>query len=308
VFVLDSTAEVFQTSFLKNGSREESDFGGAMFIDKAHLLLSSSTCEGNIGAGGGAIVLNRSTSVILDSQFLGNDGKGSGGSVYANAGSQYVIDRCLFKENKNIPPLDKQSSEKQIQGLDTRGGAIYTQSSEGSISNSLFIQNMTRGGSVVAVIDSVEDDVVFRNCTLDIDTDYFGDTFAVGWAFGDPPSFLNCIFVSDGLYSFFGRDGASVTHSFVEGGYPGEGNIEGNPKFVDPANGDYHLLRSSPCIDSGTDTGLTTDFDGNFRPIGDFDMGAFEYPLLRSDIDGSGKVDSTDLLILQEDWMKVSGS
>jgi len=98
-----------------------------------------------------------------------------------------------------------------------------------------------------------------------------------------------------------------VTYSNIEGGFPGEGNIDADPLFVDIENGDYHLQRGSPCIDSGTNTGLTEDFDGNDRPVGDYDMGAFEFPFLRSDIDGSGEVDSGDLLILREDWMKMSG-
>ncbi|MCA9437679.1 MAG: hypothetical protein KC978_17980, partial [Candidatus Omnitrophica bacterium] len=70
---------------------------------------------------------------------------------------------------------------------------------------------------------------------------------------------------------------------------------------------DYRLMRGSPCIEAGTDTGLTEDFDGNPRPVGDYDMGAFEYPLLRSDLNLDGRVDDTDLRILSRDWKKVSG-
>ena len=61
---------------------------------------------------------------------------------------------------------------------------------------------------------------------------------------------------------------ASVSYSDVEGGWPGEGNINAAPYFVDPNNGDYHLKSqdgrwdpaseswviddtSSPCIDAG---------------------------------------------------------
>ncbi|MCB9768444.1 MAG: hypothetical protein H6752_09630 [Candidatus Omnitrophica bacterium] len=82
-----------------------------------------------------------------------------------------------------------------------------------------------------------------------------------------------------------------------------KGNINSDPKFVDPENGDYRLQRGSPCIDSGTDTGLTTDLDGKPRPIGGYDMGAYEFPYLRSDIDGDGRVDENDLFIFQRDWL-----
>lgn len=48
---------------------------------------------------------------------------------------------------------------------------------------------------------------------------------------------------------------------------------------VDPQlDSSYHLLPNSPCIDAGTDMGITTDLDGNPRPQGGgFDIGAFEF-------------------------------
>ncbi|MCB9768554.1 MAG: hypothetical protein H6752_10190 [Candidatus Omnitrophica bacterium] len=72
--------------------------------------------------------------------------------------------------------------------------------------------------------------------------------------------------------------------------------------------GDLHLQRVDRlALTRGTDTGLTEDFDGSPRPIGRYDMGAFEFPLLRSDLNGDGEVDFTDLMILQSDWGKESG-
>jgi len=58
----------------------------------------------------------------------------------------------------------------------------------------------------------------------------------------------------------------------------GIGNIETDPLFVDAANGDYHLRAGSPCIDAGTDVGLTQDFEGNPVPQGKApDIGVYEY-------------------------------
>jgi parallel beta-helix repeat protein len=57
-------------------------------------------------------------------------------------------------------------------------------------------------------------------------------------------------------------------------------NISADPMFAGPDVGDYHLMDSSPCINTGTNDApglLDTDFDGNSRIVGDYvDMGAFE--------------------------------
>lgn len=71
------------------------------------------------------------------------------------------------------------------------------------------------------------------------------------------------------------------TYSCIEGGYTGTGNISTDPLFADAANGNYRLLVNSPAINKGSATaipaGLTTDFDGIARQIGNApDMGMYE--------------------------------
>ncbi|NOZ48986.1 MAG: hypothetical protein GXP37_02920 [Chloroflexi bacterium] len=72
-----------------------------------------------------------------------------------------------------------------------------------------------------------------------------------------------------------------VTYSIVEGGWSGEGNLDTDPQFMDPDNGDYHLAPWSPAIDAGTATGAPDhDLDGVPRPHAHNalpDMGAYEY-------------------------------
>jgi parallel beta-helix repeat protein len=66
---------------------------------------------------------------------------------------------------------------------------------------------------------------------------------------------------------------STVTYSDVQGGFPGEGNIDTDPLFADAANGDFHLLRDSPCIDAG-DPG--SDFTLEPEPNGGrINMGAY---------------------------------
>jgi parallel beta-helix repeat protein len=59
-----------------------------------------------------------------------------------------------------------------------------------------------------------------------------------------------------------------VTYSNIQGGWPGEGNINKVPRFIKPLKRDYRLQWKSPCIDTGNPDIL--DADGTRS-----DMGAF---------------------------------
>ena len=61
---------------------------------------------------------------------------------------------------------------------------------------------------------------------------------------------------------------------------PGDGDIEKDPIFLDPAKGDLHLAAGSPAINAGTDLSavVVADIEGNERPsYRQFEMGAFEF-------------------------------
>ena len=78
-----------------------------------------------------------------------------------------------------------------------------------------------------------------------------------------------------------------VSHSNVQGGWPGTGNVNVDPRFA--GGEDYHLTEGSPCIDAGTDAGVLADMDGGLRPQGTgFDIGADEHCAADADVDGDG--------------------
>ena len=80
-----------------------------------------------------------------------------------------------------------------------------------------------------------------------------------------------------------------TSYSDIMGGRIGEGNIDKDPVFVDPANDDFQIPCSSPCWNTGADSIQIEnswhycpgfDFDGNPRPDTFYfipDMGAYEY-------------------------------
>ena len=94
-----------------------------------------------------------------------------------------------------------------------------------------------------------------------------------------------------------------VTNSLISGpGWGGtNGNISGDPQFVDEPHGDYHLAATSPLINAGTTIGAPgSDLDGAPRDaqpdIGAFEFGGIPRPALTvtaEQLGGSGTVTSS---------------
>jgi PKD repeat protein len=79
-------------------------------------------------------------------------------------------------------------------------------------------------------------------------------------------------------------------------------NIQYDPLFVESAIGNFYLQSASPCIDAGTDVGLTEDYAGNPVPYWyGVDIGAYEYvgenPLLNANADASPTSGETSLTV-----------
>jgi hypothetical protein len=91
----------------------------------------------------------------------------------------------------------------------------------------------------------------------------------------------NCIFWNDISNEIYDDDSFPVvTSSCIQGGYPGMGNIDLDPLFVDAAGSDLHLFHNSPCRNTGDNAAVTelTDFEGDPRvAYGTVDMGADEF-------------------------------
>ena len=110
----------------------------------------------------------------------------------------------------------------------------------------------------------------------------------------------------------------TVTFSCVEGGHPGEGNIDADPMFAGPGEGDFRLAPGSPCIDRGSTLALpldVVDLDGDSNLVeslpldlalsrrtvaGGVDMGAWER--CDFDVNGDGLAGMVDLLAVIAAW------
>lgn len=104
----------------------------------------------------------------------------------------------------------------------------------------------------------------------------------------DQPSTItllnSIVWNSGGISCGAGGGACDFTYSDLQGGWPGAGNTDVNPQFVDAANGNYRLRWGSPAIDAGANSGappfdlegVARPQDGNFDGIRVTDMGAYE--------------------------------
>lgn len=177
---------------------------------------------------------------------------GSRGGGIASLLSDPIITNCIIAGNSSTS--DFASS----------GGGLFCESSSPILTNCTFSDN--------SVLPSVE---------YDGDGIYARDTSF--------PVIVNTILWDDPLaISTDATSTATVNYSDIRGGWAGTGNINSDPLFVDPANGDFHLQSGSPCIDAGNNSAPelpATDMDGQARvQDGDLnlfaivDMGADEVP------------------------------
>ncbi len=182
---------------------------------------------------------------------------------------------------------------------DDDGGAIFSLDSNPTIINSLIVNNEARvvGG---AISDFGAGTVTIINSTI---TGNIAPTGA--GIFGSTVNMTNSIvWGNNGNQEIFGA--ATVTYSDIRGGFPGEGNLNVLPGFVDAANGDYHLLADSPLIDAADpafvpDAGQV-DADGDPRLVAAaVDIGADEFRR-PADVDADGAVGITDFLAVLGAW------
>ena len=292
--------------------------GGGMRNYQSNPTMTNCTFSGNLAlVNGGGMVNYESSPTITDCTFTGNMAQGSvGGAITSILYGSPTVTNCTFTGNS----------------ANRSGGGMWCGPGSPTVTNCTFDGNTAGqdGGGMFILYGSP----TITDCTFSGNTAANGNAIAVGTFAGDLVM-TNCILWNGGDEIFIDI-GPSVTinYSDVKGGFPGIGNIDADPLFVDPDNGDYRLSAGSPCIDAGDNTavpeGVLRDLDGNPRFVADacsgaagqaVDIGAYEFQgtscdlgdmltmlaawgrcddcgACPSDFDGDCSVDILDLLIL----------
>jgi len=163
-----------------------------------------------------------------------------------------------------------------------KGGGIYCGWASPVIANNVIKNNFATGNSYGGGIycDENSSAVITNNTIVENSADWQGGGLVLESADSAVTNTIVWGNFAPADPQVSGQN-ADVTYCDVEGGWPGAGNIDSDPLFVDSANGDFHLTWSSPCRDGGSNgaPGLPDkDFEGDPRAaLGAPDMGADEY-------------------------------
>jgi len=256
---------------------ENIDFWGMLIRVRSENGVEKTTIDGN--QSGSVVTFNKKEGAesILDGFSIKNGNSDYGGGIFCDNSSP-TITNCSITENAAF-----------------RGGGIDCKYSSPTITNCVIRGNNAQDGGGINSYISI---LTIVNCTLGVNsaaTSNSGGGFHC--QFNSQATIGNSILWGDtaaGIANEINLDDTSlleVMYSDVQGGWLGQGgNISSNPLFKDAANGDYHLLPGSPCIDAANSDGApTTDIKGNLRyddpqttntgagALIYYDMGAIEY-------------------------------
>jgi len=247
----------------------------------ASIVEGFTITNGYSGNSGGGIFCYRASPVIRDCVITGNLTENCGGGIYLS-NSTPSISRCLIEDNDaslngggiyfsdGSPAL---VSDSEITGNAAwAGGGITCNYTSPTLVNCIVAMNL--GTYVAGGVQCHESNAILNHCTI-----YSNDASTEGGGLrcdASNPILTNCILwgnTPEEIWTY--SSDPVITYSDIQGGWPGTGNIDQNPKFV--GGGDLHLTESSPCIDAGTNAGISSDIDGDVRPQGaGYDMGADE--------------------------------
>jgi len=251
-------------------------------------------------------------------------GRGGGGGMAIGEAARPTISNCTFVRNAS---------------RDMGGGMHIARGSMPVVTNCVFTQNYAwAGGGISNYSYKGYSRPTVANCTIADNDAPYGPAMACDSdhrLYPTTVTMVNCI-ARNGPNWLWNNDRSTinVTYSDVQGGWPGVGNINADPCFADPNNGDYHLKSqagrwdanegrwmidevTSLCIDAGdpaSPIGLEPFPNGGIINMGAYGGTAeasksyFGKPvcetIVAGDINGDCKVDFRDFALIAFHWLE----
>lgn len=254
-------------------------YGGGIYSCRG--LIQNNIIKDCYSVGGGAIASSQAT--IQSNEIFGNSSSSGGGAL---AGCSGVIkNNSIYNNTANKGGAIHSCSGVIQENIITENSAVQGGGfwlCEGIIQNNIITKNSAvMGGGIVQGRKAIYNNIIAENYASD---------YAGGLAYCSSAIIQNNIIFKNSA----GKYGGGVTEcngpflnniiwensaprysQIVDGVKPnyccimdwiggGTDNITDNPMFIDSANGDFHLLDNSPCIDKGNPDAKY--FDGCLPP------------------------------------------
>jgi uncharacterized repeat protein (TIGR01451 family) len=349
LYVYQSTAVMAGNAVTGNAAGV---LGGGLYIRLSESTVSGGTIAGNAADSGGGLYLHEGQPVVREAEIMENSAEWGGGvfvsrayaalsgnRITANSASLGGGGVALVKSE-----VDLNGNRITVNSAE-QGGGLYVLDSAAQLSNTLLAENGAQGwgsgvyltgdsaaamqhttlvgngwGSVgalagPALVDSVDGtglEVRAGSSVALTNTILARQQVGVYAASGAEVNLYRTL-LGAGAWAN-GEDWAgqgTVTHS---------GDVVGDPDFVNPEAGDYHIGLDSAAVEAGIDAGVAHDIDGQPRPMpagGGFDLGADEFAgidlsLSRKEGDGPlmvvGEPLTYTLSLLNRGWQTATGT
>jgi hypothetical protein len=248
--------------------------GGLYLIGGAAVVEGNAVNENSAGWGGG-VYLESSSAALSGNDIQGNSAQ-LGGGLYLSS-SNATLDANVIRAN----------------AADGYGGGAYLYGGQSILTNNVIVENQAAtegcGLSVVGPSTRLLHTTIARNGGGNGSGVYVREDF-----FGDPgAAFLtNTILVSQtvGIHVTAGNTATLAATLWGAGAWTNEAdwggagavltgtaNVWGDPGFLDPDAGDYHIQPTSDAFNEALDVGVSRDLDRQPRSYGEPDLGADEY-------------------------------
>jgi len=233
-------------------------WGGGIYCAVGAKILNNEIYENSAGIGVGAGIFAHYNALIAGNIISMNIGCYRGGGIYLYSTNSVVTDNIIF------------GNMAELSG----GGIASGYGLNCSVKNCLIYDNNARKGGGVYAMHILR----LTNCTIyNNHATYFlggGGLFVQN---GNECVVENCIFrendapVNEQIWG----NPKIVSHSNIEDGFAGPGNIDADPMFVNESKFDFRLKQdpyepgvNNPCVDSGNNIPLNLGLDKGWTNTG----------------------------------------
>ncbi len=227
--------------------------------DISAILTGFTITNGHIASGqpgsyGAGICCKDSSPTIANSFIVDNFSHNDGAGIYCSDCSPTLSNLII---SKNTTEWD--------------GAGLFCDYAHPTLYRVVICNNTATWAGAGVYLTSCSEPT-FTNVTITENNSYDSDNYAgFQLAHDASPTLVNCILWNNTPQEILLTSVCSIdiTYSDIKGGWTGVGNMNIDPLFVNPLDGDFHLTTESPCIDSG-DPNSPPDPDGSISDIGSY--------------------------------------